>query len=144
MVKISVATRVISFAVLITLLLASFASTGALAKGNNQGLENKWEQLVDSYNRQSMTHNSAHHWAEVWLKNNPDASDSKKAAVEKHLTICNSALSKATAIVLKHNGFDSSGKVVDKAAAKKSAKDLALALQQHAASIRRLDAHVNK
>jgi hypothetical protein len=127
-----------------SLLLASFATTGALAKGNNQGLESKWEQLVDSYNRQSMTHNSAHHWAEVWLKNNPDASESKKAAVEKHLTVCNSALATATTIVIKHNGFDSSGKVVDKAAAKKSAKDLALALQTHAASIRRLDAHVNK
>jgi hypothetical protein len=144
MFKISVATRVISFAVLITLLFASFATIGALAKGNNQGLESKWEQLVDSYNRQSMTHNSAHHWAEVWLKNNPDVSASKKAAVERHLTICNTALAKATAIVSKHNGFDSSGKVVDKAAAQKSAKDLTLVLQQHAASIRRLDAHVNK
>ena len=96
MFKTSVATRVISLAILITLLLASFATTGALAKGNNQGLESKWEQLVDSYNRQSMTHNSAHHWAEVWLKNNPDASESKKAAVEKHLTVCNSALATAT------------------------------------------------
>jgi len=143
MFKTSVATRVISLAILITLLLASFATTGALAKGNNQGLENKWEQLVDNYNRQSMSHNSAHHWAEVWLKNNPDASDSKKAEVQKHLTICNSALGAAATIVSKHNGFDASGKVVDKSAAQKSAKDLALALQRHAASIRNLDAHVN-
>ena len=144
MFKTSVATRVISFAVLITLLLASFATTGAFAKGNNQGLENKWEQLVDSYNRQSMTHSSAHHWAEAWLKDNPDASASKKAEVQKHLTICNSALATATTIVSKHNGFDASGRVVDKAAARQSAKDLALALQRHASSIRNLDAHVNK
>jgi hypothetical protein len=144
MFKISVATRVISLAILITLLFASFATTGALAKGNNQGLENKWEQLVDSYNRQSMTHNSAHHWAEAWLKDNPDASASKKAEVQKHLTICNSALATATTIVSKHNGFDASGKVVDKAAARQSAKDLTLALQRHASSIRNLDAHVNK
>ena len=79
MFKTSVATRVISFAVLITLLLASFATTVAVAKGNNQGLENKWEQLVDSYNRQSVTHNSAHHWAEEWMKDNRNASDSKKS-----------------------------------------------------------------
>jgi len=144
MFKTSVATRVISFAVLITLLLASFATTGAFAKGNNQGLENKWEQLVDSYNRQSMTHNSAHHWAEAWLKDNPDASASKKAEVQKHLTICNSALATATTIVSKHNGFDARGKVVDKAAARQSAKDLALVLQRHAASVRNLDAHINK
>ena len=144
MVKISVATRVISFAVLITLLLASFATTGVFAKGNNQGLEIKWEKMVDSYNRQAMTHNSAHNWAEKWLQDNPNASDSKKAEVQRHLTICNSALAKATTIVTNHNGFDGSGKVVDKAAAQKSAKDLALALQQHAASIRRLDGHVNK
>jgi hypothetical protein len=144
MFKISVATRVISFAVLITLLLASFATTVAVAKGNNQGLENKWEQLVDSYNRQSMTHNSAHHWAEAWLKDNPDASASKKAEVQKHLTICNSALASATTIVSKHNGFDAKGMVVDKAAAQKSVKALNLALQRHAASLRNLDAHVNK
>ena len=144
MFKTTVATRVISFAILITLLLASFATTGALAKGNNQGLENKWEQLVDNYNRQSKTHNSAHHWAEAWLKDNPDASASKKAEVQKHLTICNSALATATTIVSKHNGFDASGKVVDKAAARQPAKDLALALQRHASSIRNLDAHINK
>ena len=144
MFKTSFATRVISFAVLITLLLAPFATTVATAKGNNERLENKWDQLVDSYNRQYLTHNNAHRWAENWLDDNRNASDTTKAEVQRHLDICNSALASATAIVLKHNGFDASGKVVDKAAAQKSVKDLALVLQRHAASIRNLDAHVNK
>ena len=141
--KTSVATRVISLAVLITLLLASFPTAVAAAKTNNEGLVAKWSQLVDNYNRQYITHNSAHHWAEQWMMDNPTVSDSKKAEVQRHLTICNAALASATSIVMKHNGFDAKGNVVDKAAAQQSAKDLAKTLQQHAASIRNLDAHVN-
>ena len=143
MFKTSVATRVISFAVLITLLFASFPTAAAAAKTNNQGLETKWAQLVDSYNRQSVTHNSAHHWADQWMMDNRTASDAKKAEVQRHLTICNAALASATTLVMKHNGFDAKGYVVDKAAAQKSVKDLAQSLQRHAASVRNLDAHVN-
>ena len=143
MFKTSVATRVISFAVLITLLLASFPTAAAAAKTNNEGMVAKWSQLVDNYNRQYITHNSAHHWAEQWLNDNRNASDSKKAEVQRHLTICNAALASATSVVMKHNGFDAKGNVVDKAAAQKSIKDLAQSLQRHAASVRNLDAHVN-
>jgi hypothetical protein len=142
--KTSIATRVISFAVLITLLLASFPTASVVAKGNNQGLETKWDQLVKSYNRQAVTHNSAHRWAENWLNDNRNSSDAKKAEIERHLNICNTALASATAIVLKHNGFDAKGRVVDKAAAQKSVKDLAQNLQLHAASIRNLNKHVNQ
>jgi hypothetical protein len=142
--KTSIATKAISLAILIALLLAAFPVTGAIAKGNTDKLETKWSQLVDSYNRQYVTHSSAHNWANHWLDDNRNASDAKKAEIERHLNICNTALSSATAIVLKHNGFDAKGKVTDKAAAQKSIKDLAFNLQRHAASIRNLNEHVNQ
>ena len=135
--------RLISIAVLMALLLASLSTISVVAKGNTQGLEEKWDQLIGSYNRQTMSHNSAHHWAEVWLAQNKDASASDKAKIQRHLDICNSALAGATNIVVKHDGFDSSGKVVDRAAARASIKDLNLLLLKHAASIRNLSAHVN-
>ncbi len=135
--------RLISIAVLMALLLASFSTISVAAKGNTQGLEEKWNQLVDNYNRQSVDHASAHHWAEVWLKQNKNASSADKATIQKHLDICNVALAGATALVTKHEGFDSSGKVVDKAAARKTIKDLNLLLLKHASSVRNLAAHVN-
>ena len=135
--------KLISIAVLMALLLASFSTIGVVAKGNTSGLESKWDQLVGNYNRQIVAHNSAHHWAEAWLMDNKDATSSSKAKIQKHLDICNSALAGATAIVMKHEGFDSKGKVVDKAAAQKSVKDLNLLLLKHAASIKNLSAHVN-
>ena len=125
------------------LLLASFSTISVVAKGNTQGLEEKWDQLVANYNRQSLTHDNAHHWADVWLMKNKDASAADKAKIQKHLEICNSALAGATSIVMKHEGFDSGGKVVDKAAAQKSVKDLNKLLLLHAASVRNLSAHVN-
>ncbi len=135
--------RLLSIAVLMALLLASFSTISVVAKGNTQGLVDKWDQLIGNYNRQSIAHNSAHHWAEVWLMQNKNASAADKAKIQKHLDICNSALAGATAIVMKHEGFDSSGKVVDKAAARQSIKDLNLILLKHAASVRNLSAHVN-
>ena len=144
MFKTSFTTTVISFAVLIALLLAAIPMAGAVAKGNNnERLEDKWAQLVDNYNRQSVTHDSVHNWADQWLNDNRNASDSKKAEIERHLVICNSALATATAIVLNHNGFTAKGKVVDKAAAQRSIKDLARTLQRHAGSVRNMNAHVN-
>ncbi len=135
--------RLISIAVLMALMLASFSTISVIAKGNTQGVEEKWDQLVSNYNRQAVAHNSVHHWAEVWLMHNKDASAADKAKIQKHLDICNSALAGATAIVMKHEGFDSKGKVVDKAAARQSIKDLNLLLLKHAASVRNLSAHVN-
>ncbi len=140
--KTSVA-RLISMAVLMALLLASFSTVGAVAKSNTTGLESKWDQLVTNYDRQVLTHDSAHHWAEVWLMQNKNASASDKAKIQKHLDICNSAMAGATTIVMKHEGFDGKGKVVDKAAAQKSVKDLNKLLLAHAASVKNLSAHVN-
>jgi hypothetical protein len=135
--------KLISIAVLMALLLALLSTTGVMAKGNNQGLEEKWDQLIANYNRQSMGHTSAHHWADAWIMKNKDASAADIAEIKKHLNICNSALASATTIVMKHEGFDSAGKVVDKAAAQKSVKDLNKLLLLHAASVRNLSAHVN-
>jgi hypothetical protein len=140
--KISVATRVISIAVLMAIMLAAFPATTAVAKTNDQGLAVKWHELVTSYNRQSVTHNSAHHWVEVWLKQHKNASAADKAKVEKHLSTCNSALAAAAAVVMKHEGFNAKGDVVDKAAAKRSVTKLNQALLLHAGSIRQLEAHI--
>jgi hypothetical protein len=141
--KVSIATRLISIAILMALMLAAFPATSAIAITNDQGLATKWDQLVSSYNRQSITHNSAHHWAEVWLMKNKDASAADKTEIQRHLNICNSALATATAVVTKHEGFNAKGEVVDKAAAKNSIQKLNQALLLHAASIRHLKGHVN-
>jgi len=138
MIKTSVATRVISLAVLIALLLASFPTAATAAKTNKSGLEAKWAKLVDSYNRQSLTHNSAHHWVEQWMSNHRRAPNSKKTELRTALSMSNTAWAQATSIVMSHNGFDANGNVVDKAAARQSIKDLAKALQRYSGSVRSL------
>ena len=139
MFKTSVATRVISLAVLVTLLLASFPTAVAAAKDNHRGLEAKWAKLVDLYKRQSQVHNSAPRWVE-WMTNNSKASKSKKAELQKDLAISKAAWSSVPSIVFSHNGFDAQGNVVDKAAARQSVKDLSRALQRYNASIKNLKA----
>ena len=139
MFKTSVATRVISFAVLITLLLASFPTAVAAAKDNNRGLEAKWAKLVDLYKRQSQIHNSAPRWVE-WTTNNSKTSKSKKADLQKDLAISNAAWASVPSIVMRHNGFDAQGNVVDKAAAQQSVKDLSRALQRYTKAIKNLKA----
>jgi UDP-3-O-[3-hydroxymyristoyl] glucosamine N-acyltransferase len=141
--KLSVFSKAISFAVLIALVLASLPTVSVVAKGNNQGLENKWSQLVDNYTRQSSNHNSAHRWVDHWLKTKKNASVSEKNEIQKHLNICNSAIIAAGSIVSKHAGFDAQGKVIDRAAARKSIKDLSYYLRQHIGSIRNLEGHLN-
>jgi hypothetical protein len=137
MFKTSVATRVISLAVLVTLLLASFPTAVAAAKDNNRGLEAKWAKLVVLYKRQSQIHNSAPRWVE-WTTNNSTASKSKKAELQKDLAISNAAWASVPSIVMSHNGFDAQGNVVNKAAARQSVKDLSRALQRYNASIKKL------
>ena len=138
MFKTSVATRVISFAVLITLLLASFPTAAGAAKTNNQGLERKWAKLVDSYDRQTITHNNAHRWVEQWMNDHRKAPHSQKAELQSTLTSSNNAWAPATIIVMRHNGFDAKGNVIDKAAAQQSIKELAKALQRYTGSAKDL------
>jgi hypothetical protein len=141
--KVSVFAKATVFALLIALLFASFPTASVVAKGTNQGLEEKWSQLVDNYTRQSSNHNSAHKWVDHWLKTHKKASTTEEAEVQKHLAICNSAISSAGSIVSKHAGFDTKGQVIDRAAAIKSIKDLSYYLRQHAGSIKNLKAHMN-
>jgi hypothetical protein len=143
MFKTSVATRVISFAVIITILLASFPTAVAAAKDNNRGLETKWAKLVDLYKRQAQIHNSAPRWVK-WMTDNSSTSKSKKAELQKDLAISNAAWASVPAIVIRHNGFDSNGNVVDKAAARQSVKDLSRALQRYNASIKNLKAFLRQ
>ena len=137
MLKPSIATRVMSFAILLALLFASFPTATAVAKPHNPGLERKWTKLVGLYRRQAQIHYSAARWVE-WVINNSEASKSKKAELRKSLTASNNAWGPVPAIAMRHSGFDSSGAVVDKAAAKQSVKDLSRALQRHNATIKRL------
>jgi hypothetical protein len=123
MLKISVTTRVISFAVLITFLLASFPTTAGAAKTNNRGLETKWAKLVAIYERQSIIHDSAPRLVERWLSYHRKAPASKKAELQRDLARSNTAWAPVLAIVMRHNGFDANGNVVDKAAAQQSVKD---------------------
>lgn len=138
MLKTSTATRVFSFAVLIALLLASFPTAATAAETNKSGLEAKWAKLVDTYNRQSRYHSGSHRWVEQWLADNSRASKSKKADLQKALTTSDTAWAAATFIVMRHNGFDAEGNIVDRAAAQKSVKDLARALQRYMGAIRKL------
>ena len=144
MFKTSVATRVISFAVLIALLLSSFPTAVAAAKDNNRGLEAKWAKLIDVYNRQSIIHNSAPRWVTLWMKDHKEASARKKAQVREDLASSNAAWAPVPSIVFSHNGFDAQGNVVDSASARQSVKDLSKALQRYNASIKNLKAFLRQ
>jgi hypothetical protein len=141
--KVSLLARCTIVIMLVTLVLASFPTANVLAKGNNQNLENKWDQLVTNYNRQSTTHNSVHNWVDHWFKTQKKASLSDKAEIRKHLVICNSAMASAGSVVATHAGFDAQGNVVDKGQARKSIKDLAYYLQQHTGSVKNLKEHLD-
>ncbi len=139
MFKTSVATRVVSFAVLLTLLLAAFPTAPAAAK-ENKGLEVKWAKLVDTYNRQALIHEGASRWVGQWLSDHRRAPASKKAELQNALLKSNKAWAPVPYIVLRHNGFDAQGNVVDKAAAQQSVKDLSQALKRYAGSMKSLKA----
>ena len=135
--------KVSLFTIIVVLVLASLPTANVLARGNNEALEAKWDQLVTNFDRQSLTHNSVHNWVEHWLKTEKKASPSARAEIQKHLSICNSAFWGAQVIVARHAGFDSNGKVVDRVLAIKSIKDLAYYLRQHAGSVKSLREHMN-
>ena len=137
MFKTSIATRVMSFAILLSLVFASFPTATGVAKTNTPGLERKWAKLVDLYRRQAQVHNSAPRWVE-WMMNNAKVSNAKKANLQRALTASNSAWGPVPSIAMRHSGFDSSGNVVDKAAAQQSIRDLSRALQRYNASVKRL------
>jgi len=138
----SVIFRLAVLASLLALVLASLPTASVLARGDQPGLEKKWDQLVSNFDRQNTNHLAAHRWVETWLEKHPKVSSADKAELERHLGICNSAILAAQAIVSQHAGFDAKGKVVERAAAVKSIKDLAYYLRQHAGSIKNLQEHM--
>lgn len=144
MCKTSVTTRVISFAVLIALLLASFPTAAAAAKDNNRGLEAKWAKLIDVYKRQSVTHNSVPRWVAQWLSDHKRTPARKEAEIRKDLAKSNAAWAPVSSLVFSHNGFDAQGNVVDRAAARQSVKDLSRALQRYKASLKSLRALIRQ
>ncbi|MEW6084563.1 MAG: hypothetical protein AB1607_08210 [Chloroflexota bacterium] len=128
-------------AILIALVISAFPTAGVLAAGKtDKELEKKWEQLVDNFNRQEMNHVKVHKWADAWLANNTAAKD--RTEVERHLSVCDSALVTAQAIVARHAGFNAKGKVTNINLAYKSIKDLGNALRMHAGSVKNIIEHV--
>jgi hypothetical protein len=142
MLKTSVFFKAAILAILIALVFASLPTASAFARGDQPALQKRWNDLVTNFERQSINHLGAHRWVEHWLATNKKASASKRAEIEKHLAICNSALMSASAIVSQHAGFDANGKIVERASAVKSIKDLAYYLRQHAGSIKNLQEHM--
>jgi hypothetical protein len=142
MLKTSVFFKAAMLAILITLVFASFPTASAFARGDQPALQSRWSDLVNNFERQSINHLSAHRWVEHWLATHKKASVSERAEIEKHLTICNSAFMSAAAIISEHAGFDAKGKVVERASAVKSIKDLAYFLRQHAGSLKNLQEHM--
>jgi hypothetical protein len=134
----------ISFAVLIAFLFATFPTAVAAAKDNNKGLEAKWAKLIDAYNRQSVFHNSAPRWVAQWLSDHKKAPARQKTEIQKDLARSNEAWAPVPSIVVTHNGFDAQGHVVDRAAAKQSVKDLSRALQRYSASLKKLKAFLRQ
>ena len=142
--KMSVFSKAAVFAILIALVLSALPMTSVVAKGNNEALEKKWDQLVTNFNTQSSNHNGVHKWVDYWFKTHKKASVSDKAEVQKHLAICNSAILSAGAIVAKHAGFDAKGNVIERASALKSIDNLSYFLRQHAGSVKNLKEHIGK
>ena len=138
MFKTSLATRVISLAVLIAFVLSSLPVPVAAATDNNRGLEAKWAKLIVLYNRHSILHNNAPRWVALWMREHKEAPARKKDRVQKDLASSNAAWAPVPSIVIRHNGFDAEGNVIDKAAARESVKDLSKALQRYKTSLKKL------
>jgi hypothetical protein len=140
MFKTTVMFKATVLAILIALLMASLPTASVVAKDTNTSLEQKWDQLVNNYNTQNVNHASVHKWVDHWMIKAPA---SRKAEVQKHLGICNSAIIAAGIVVSKHAGFDAKGNLVDRATAIKSIKDLSYYLRLHAGSVKNLKEHIN-
>jgi hypothetical protein len=135
--------KITVIAVLLALMLASFPMSSVFAKDLIiDKMESKWDQLVDRYNTQSVTHERIHKQVTDFIKNTKNLKAADKAELDKHLAICNSALATAKTIVANHAGFDAKGNVVDRAVAAKTLDTLANVLQRHVGSIKNLNEHM--
>ncbi len=138
MFKTTIANKIISFAVLLALLLASFPTAGVAAKTDNRGLEVKWVKLMETYDRQLIIHNSVPHQVAHWMSDYRRAPKRIRTQVQNDLALSNTAWVPVSSIAMRHAGFDAQGRLIDKAAAQQSIKDLSLALQRYKKSIKNL------
>jgi hypothetical protein len=135
--------KIAVFVLLFVLVMAAFPTNNVLAKDAiAEKLEKKWDQLVESYKTQSITHDKTHKLVENYLKTHKNIKAADKTELEKHLAVCNSALDSAKAVYNNHAGFDASGNVIDRGVAQQTLKTFANVLQQHAGSVRNLKAHM--
>jgi hypothetical protein len=133
-----------AIAVVIALVLATLPTVSVFAANEtNKKIEDRWDAAVSAYERQAMFHKAAHNMAENFLATvKTGVKASEKAEVERHLATCNTALYAAQAVVSAHQGFDSAGKVIDRAQAIKSIKLLTKYVHQHAAAVKNIKEHV--
>jgi hypothetical protein len=135
-----------AIAVVIALVLATLPTVSVFAANEtNKKIEDRWDKAVGAYERQAMNHKAAHNMAENFLATVKKAvKASERAEVERHLATCNTALYAAQAVVSAHRGFDSAGKVIDRAQALESIKLLNQYVHQHAAAVKNIKEHVRK
>jgi hypothetical protein len=137
--------KVAVLALLIAVVMATFPTTGVFAKSPvYDQLENKWEELGKGYTTQMINHGKIHKMVDNYLATHKKATTAQKNELEKHLTICNSSLDQAKAIIEKRAGFDAKGKVTDLALAKKTVTQLAELLTRHAGSVKNIKEHTNQ
>ena len=127
--------------ILLALVVSSFPTATVMAA--NTTLEDKWDQLLTSYNNQTVRHDRVHQAVDHWLVTNKRGSAADKGEIRKHLAICNGTIHNAGVIVANHAGFDAKGNLVNRAQAVKSIKDLNYWLQKHAGSVRSLHDHIS-
>ena len=128
--------------VLVRVLAALPMVTVFAANESNKNIETRWTNAVKAFDKQAMSHHTAHRLVENWLKSHKNAKASETAEVERHLATCNSSLYAAQQVVYTHAGFDASGKVIDRAQAIQSIKLMTKYIQQHAASIKNIKEHL--
>lgn len=137
--------KVVVLALLIAVVMATFPTTGVFAKSPvYDQLEKKWEELGNGYKTQMINHEKTHKLVDNYLATHKKATTTQKNELDKHLTICNSSLDQAKAIIDKHAGFDAKGKVTDLAVAKKTVSQLAELLIRHAASVKNIKEHATQ
>ena len=135
--------KLMSVAILIALLAAALPTAGVLADGSRRDyLETRWDKLTTTYNLQIFKHERTHKEVANWLADHKTLSATEMAKIQVHLKACDSTYKSAQLMIANHPGFDAKGKVTDVALATKSVKNLAMYLEQHAATIGALKDHM--
>jgi hypothetical protein len=140
MFKMSVLSKVTTFAIIIALVLASLPMTSVFAGSpEKEKLEAKWDELNQMFKTQKSSHNLVERMHKNWHANvEKNATPAEKAAFDRNLSVCDTALVAAETIIANHEGFDKKGKVIDLVPATKSVKDLNTYILKHASALKNI------